>query len=168
MFFAPGLPFFGAYKILVPIFYALKDTRTPVRISIRIVGLNFMLNVLFILSWPDGFKHAGLMFATVLSSGTNAIILGILLHRRIGSPGWRALARRAAVVLVVSAWMGVVVYVIQSAVAGGLVPGAWLEPIPAAWRAKGVQALAVGLAILGGVGVYAATAGVVFRRVGRV
>ncbi len=90
--YAPGLVVFSLYKILVPAFYALKDTKTPVRIGIYAVFANFILNILFILTWPDGYKHAGLACATVIASALNCIALALLLSQRVGSPGWKMLA----------------------------------------------------------------------------
>ena len=106
LFYAPGLIVFGFYKVLVPVFYALKDTRTPVRIAARVVALNFVLNVLFVLTWPAGFKHAGLACATVLASAVNGGVLAVLLHRRLGSPGWVAVFRGALRALLLAALMG--------------------------------------------------------------
>lgn len=87
-FYAPGLMVFCLAKVFVPAFYALQDTRTPFRIGLRAVALNFALNVAFVLTWPVDYKHAGLAFATVLSEAMNGITLAVLLHRRLGSPGW--------------------------------------------------------------------------------
>ncbi len=90
-FYAPGLVVFSLYKILVPAFYALKDTRTPVRIGIYAVLANFTLNILFIMTWPEGYQHAGLACATVISSGLNGLALALIITKRVGSPGWRSL-----------------------------------------------------------------------------
>jgi len=90
-FYAPGLLVFSLCKILVPGFYALKDMRTPVRVGMAAVGLNFVLNVIFVVSLPTYYKHAGLALATVISSGVNGGVLAVILSRRIGSPGWRVL-----------------------------------------------------------------------------
>ena len=90
-FYAPGLVVFSLYKVLVPAFYALKDTRTPVRIGVRAVLINLLLNMLFILTWPDGYQHAGLACATVIASGLNCLVLAMIITKRIGSPGWPAL-----------------------------------------------------------------------------
>lgn len=86
--YATGLVFFGASKIIIPAFYALKDTVTPLRVNVRCVFLNFCLNVIFILTWQWGYKHAGLAFATVLSSMVNCVSLGVILTRRIGYIEW--------------------------------------------------------------------------------
>ena len=87
-FYAPGLIVFSLYKILVPAFYALKDTKTPVRIGLYAVLLNLILNILFITTWPQGYRHAGLACATVIASGVNCLALAILITKRISSPGW--------------------------------------------------------------------------------
>lgn len=86
--YATGLVFFGASKIIIPAFYAIKDTVTPLRVNVRCVFLNFCLNVIFILTWQWGYKHAGLAFATVLASMVNCVSLGVILTRRIGHIEW--------------------------------------------------------------------------------
>jgi putative peptidoglycan lipid II flippase len=88
MFYAPGLVFFSMYKVFVPVFYAFKDTRTPVRIGMSVVALNFLLNVLSVLFLPLYYKHAGLASSTVIASAVNCFVLGYILHKRVGSPGW--------------------------------------------------------------------------------
>jgi len=91
IFYGPGLVVFSLYKVLVPVFYALKDTKTPVRVGLVMVAANLVMNVAFVLTWPVGYKHAGLACATVLSSALNVMVLGRILHRRLGDPGWRSL-----------------------------------------------------------------------------
>jgi len=91
LFYAPGLIVFSLSKILTPAFYALKDTRTPVKIGIYSLALNLILNITFILTWPEGTQHAGLAFATVIASGANCTALAIIITKRIESPGWLSL-----------------------------------------------------------------------------
>src|SRR5207253_5219044 len=43
-FFALGLSAFSMVKIIVPAFYALQDTRTPVKIALVAMFLNIALN----------------------------------------------------------------------------------------------------------------------------
>jgi putative peptidoglycan lipid II flippase len=106
LFYAPGLVVFSLQKTLVPAFYALKDTRTPVRVGLAAVGLNLGLNLLFILTWPAAYKHAGLAFATVLASLFNGLALAVLLRRRLAVPDWRAVARGLGPILCAAAPMG--------------------------------------------------------------
>jgi putative peptidoglycan lipid II flippase len=65
---------YSGVKILVPAFYALNDTRTPVRISYVTVGAKIGLNLLLIL--PMGFL--GLALATTIASWLN---MGLLMRR---------------------------------------------------------------------------------------
>lgn len=109
-FYAPGLLVFCLAKVFVPAFYATQDTRTPVRIGLLCVALNFTLNVTFILTWPQYWKHAGLALATVISEGVNGVTLGYFIHRRMGSPGWHRILQSAARILLAAALMGVCAY----------------------------------------------------------
>ncbi len=83
--YAPGLVVFSLLKVLIPVFYAQQDMKTPVKIGLACTALNVAL--MLILMWP--MKHAGIALATVISSGVQVVIMGVLVHRRIGSPGWR-------------------------------------------------------------------------------
>lgn len=85
MAYAPGLIVFSIYKCIVPIFYAMQDVKTPVKVSVWAVGLNASMNVLSIFYLPDGWQHAGMALSTVLSSLFTVTILMILLRRKIGS-----------------------------------------------------------------------------------
>jgi putative peptidoglycan lipid II flippase len=106
-FYAPGLMVFCLAKVFVPVFYATQDTKTPVKIALVAVALNFSMNIAFILTWPLNMKHAGLALATVISEGFNGITLGFFLHRRLGSPGWRQIITSAAKSLVAAIGMGI-------------------------------------------------------------
>ena len=81
MAYALGLPAFSAIKILAPGFFARQDTRTPVKIAIRAVILNMLLNVIFVSSlWLLNVPamHIGLALATALAAWAQA---GWLLRR---------------------------------------------------------------------------------------
>ena len=82
MAYAPGMFAFSFQKCLTPAFFAMKDTRTPVRISLGCIALNFSLNILSILFLPEGVKHVGLISSTVLCSLINGMISSHLLHKR--------------------------------------------------------------------------------------
>ncbi len=73
-----GLPAFMLVKVLAPAFYSRQDTRTPVKVAIRSMIANMVLNVLFVvplvlLEIPGA--HAGLALATALASYINAAML---------------------------------------------------------------------------------------------
>ena len=90
-FYAPGLMVFCLAKVFVPAFYALQDTRTPVKIGLCAVSLNFTLNVLFALTLPLYWRHAGMAFATVIAEGFNGLTLAWFLRRRLGPFGLRGI-----------------------------------------------------------------------------
>ena len=104
--YAPGLFVFCLAKVFVPAFYSLQDTRTPFRIGLISVLLNFSMNLLVTLTWPRELKAAGLATAAVISEGFNGITLGILLHRRLGSWGWKQIVASVGRNLVAALVMG--------------------------------------------------------------
>jgi len=93
--YAPGLVVFSAAKVFVPAFYAMQDTKTPVRIGICTVALNLALNILFILTLPTYWKHAGMAFSTVASEAAGMAALGAILARRTPGIPWRGILASA-------------------------------------------------------------------------
>lgn len=124
---APGLLFFSMQKTLTPAFYALKDTRTPLRIGLWGVGLNLAMNLLFVLTWPDGWKHVGLMVSTVMVSLINGIALGMELHKRTGAPRWNQLAPAFTRVLLAAVGMGAIAWMAHARLTGWMHTVAPLE-----------------------------------------
>lgn len=147
-FYAPGLVAFSLAKLLVPAFYAMQDMRTPIRSGLWAMGANLLMNVIFILTWPEGYQHAGLATATVLASLLNAAQLAVALQRRLGSPGWRAIGGAVARMALASAVMGLVAYGVN----------AFLMSLPAlaAVSVKARQVAALGFALGLGALTYAA------------
>jgi putative peptidoglycan lipid II flippase len=105
--YAPGLVVFSLAKVFVPAFYALQDTKTPVRIGLLAVLLNLALNITFILLLPAGIKHAGIALATVLAEAFSMVCLARILQRRIGSPDWPRVGAAAGRALAASVVMGI-------------------------------------------------------------
>jgi putative peptidoglycan lipid II flippase len=80
-----GLPAFSAVTVFTRAFYALGETRTPVRASFVAVAVNLILNLLFIGPLrPLGLEHRGLALATSVTSLVNLAQLAWFLRRRIG------------------------------------------------------------------------------------
>jgi putative peptidoglycan lipid II flippase len=71
--YATGLPPFMLVKVLSAAFYAKQDTKTPVKISVKAIIANMILNAALV--FP--LKHAGLALAASLGSWLNA---GMLLY----------------------------------------------------------------------------------------
>lgn len=143
--YAPGLLIFSFQKVVTPVFYALQDTRTPTRIGVVGVLLNFCLNILFIVTWPAGWKHMGIAAATVLTSLVNSITLVMILRRRAQAPSWRALAGTYAGTLAAAAVMGWAVFTGHAALLGRLQA---LLPL------KLAQVLAMAASLAVGAGLY--------------
>jgi putative peptidoglycan lipid II flippase len=80
LFYAFGLGAYVSNRILVPAFYSLQDTTTPVKVGLVAVIVNIASSLL--LMRPLGL--AGLALATALSSFVNLGLLLIALQRRLG------------------------------------------------------------------------------------
>lgn len=112
-FYAPGLVVFGLNKALVPAFYARQDTRTPVRLGMRAVGLNIAFNIFFVLTLPLYFKHAGIALGTVLSESAFMIMLSHRLTREVGGIDWAVLRRSAFRIMTAAAGMALLIFLMQ-------------------------------------------------------
>lgn len=76
--YAFGLTGYSVVKILVPLFYSLQKTRTPVLISFAMVGLNVALNHLFI--YKLGLSFESLAISTSITATLNAVLLLFFLN----------------------------------------------------------------------------------------
>ena len=74
LFFALGLSAFSMVKIVVPAFYALHDTKTPVKVAFMAMLVNIGFNLLLIRPLENG----GLAMATSLAAFFNAIALLVI------------------------------------------------------------------------------------------
>lgn len=148
--YAPGLVVFSLAKIFVPAFYARQDPMTPVRIGLLSVGVNLGLNLVFLVTLPLYWKHAGLAFSTVIAEALNGILLGRMVHRKMGSPGWGEILGSGARALAAALAMAGAIALLEPglrAALGGL-------DLPA----KMMQVLLVVLLIVTGMAVFAAAA----------
>ena len=69
--FAAGVPAYVLVKILTPIFFARQNTKTPVKIAIVCVFVNFLFNLILM----HFFQHVGIAMATAIASWLNCILL---------------------------------------------------------------------------------------------
>jgi putative peptidoglycan lipid II flippase len=106
MFYAPGLLGYSAVKIAAPTFYSLRDSRTPVLVSVGSVAANLVLNL--ILVRVLGFK--GLALGTAIAAVLNAAALLFLLSRRLDGLDGKSVVSAAARIVTASALMGVSVH----------------------------------------------------------
>jgi putative peptidoglycan lipid II flippase len=101
-----GLSFVALVRTLVPAFYALKDTRTPVVVAF----ITFLLNLLFSLILMGPLLHAGLALASSLSAFFNMVLLLVLLRKKIGPFGGRGIGVAGLKAFIASLPMAAAVY----------------------------------------------------------
>lgn len=102
-YYTLGLPAIAGVRIIVPVFYSLKDTLTPVKCGAASVAVNIVGSLLLM----GPLQHAGLALAMSLSSFFNFFLLVWLLRGRLGRIGWRNIFYSASKVLIASVFMGI-------------------------------------------------------------
>jgi putative peptidoglycan lipid II flippase len=139
MFYAPGLLGYSAVKIASPTFYSLRDSRTPVIVSMISVAANLGINLALVRVM--GFR--GLALGTAIAAMINAGALLWLLSRRLeGLEGGR-IAVAFAKITIASAVMGAAAYY-TSAWLGDVLPS---RDLP--WKTVRVfSAIGVGVVVL--------------------
>jgi putative peptidoglycan lipid II flippase len=80
--FAPAVWAYSINHVFTRAFYAVGNTRTPMRVAMAMVGLNFGLNIVLI--WP--LREAGLAWATSLTAMVQSCLLGVLCRRVVKGP----------------------------------------------------------------------------------
>jgi putative peptidoglycan lipid II flippase len=106
-FFAIGLCAFSMVKIIVPAFYALHDTRTPVKIAFFAMLLNIALNAVFLSPLQNG----GPALATSVSAFFNSFSLLVVFYKRYGSFGVSRIVQSVIKFGIASIALGVVAYI---------------------------------------------------------
>jgi putative peptidoglycan lipid II flippase len=99
--YGAGLWAFAALRAILPAFYALKDTKTPVKVG----GVVLLLNLAAGLSLMQIWQHVGLALATSISSSANLAVLFWILNRRLGSLGLRKILRSLFFIALACAFM---------------------------------------------------------------
>jgi putative peptidoglycan lipid II flippase len=110
LFYSVGLWAIAGARTLVPAFYSLQDTWTPLKIALICLGANVIFN--WILIYP--MKHAGLALATSLSSTLNLILLFRKLNPKLGGLGLMKNIKSLLRIFFCSLPMGLVAYWICS------------------------------------------------------
>jgi putative peptidoglycan lipid II flippase len=108
--FSVGLIGFSFVKILAPAFFAREDTRTPVKIGLIALAVNFVLSVgfaIWLTSIGYAATHAGLALAISIAALVNALLLYRGLQREgviDKSAGWLRLLPKIGVACAVMAF----------------------------------------------------------------
>ncbi|MCU0249214.1 MAG: murein biosynthesis integral membrane protein MurJ [Vicinamibacterales bacterium] len=114
--YAPGLIGYSAVKIAVPAFYSLRDSRTPVLVSVATVLVNVGLNLALVRLM--GFQ--GLALGTSASALVNAGVLLWLLRPRLGGLDQRRVRDSFARIGAASLVMGLAAWAADAAIASWL------------------------------------------------
>ncbi|WP_461211447.1 murein biosynthesis integral membrane protein MurJ [Desulfocurvus sp. DL9XJH121] len=118
--YGAGLPAFAAVRPLVSAYYALGDTRTPVKAAV--VSLLIYVACALTLMFP--LEHVGLALATSLSSWGNAALLLLGLRRRFGA--WASCGRQALLYAAMSLALGLAAWFTRGM-------GPWAVALIPAW-----------------------------------
>jgi putative peptidoglycan lipid II flippase len=116
MFYAPGLVGYSAVKIASPTFYSLRDSRTPVIVSVITVVTNLVLNITLVRVL--GFR--GLALGTAVAAIFNAGALLWLLRGRLDGLDDRRIAAALLKILAASMAMGAAAWGTDHALQAGL------------------------------------------------
>ncbi len=139
--YAFGLCGFSTLKIVTDGFYAYRDIRAPVIVSICAVVLNICLNYLFIYRGLFLDPRA-VVFSTVLTVTLNCAVLLLLLRRKVGRLGLRSLIPLTRKILTASVVMGFICWLTN-----GVIEEDWLGTVGIIPRIIGVF-VPIGLSLL--------------------
>ncbi len=140
-YYALGLVPVAGSRILVSVFYSMKDTTTPVLIAL----VSFVTNVFFCTMLAGPLGHGGLALATSIASAVNMAVLLIVLRRKFGAFGGRLILTSALKSAAAAVIMGVVLYLMMYRFGAGV-------------SGQGPRALLVGSCLVVGFVVYAGSA----------
>jgi putative peptidoglycan lipid II flippase len=82
VFFSLGLFSFSTFQLLLRAYYSMQDTRTPALVNIAAVGLNVLVDLLFVLALGMGVRGLALGHATAYTFGSIALV--VMIRRRLG------------------------------------------------------------------------------------
>jgi putative peptidoglycan lipid II flippase len=89
IWFCAGIWCFEAQMVILRVFYALRDTITPMKVAVGMVVLNFSLNITLVWWMREG----GLALSTSISALVQCVILLWILRGRLGALGIRAMGK---------------------------------------------------------------------------
>ena len=144
LYYSLGLWSFAALRVFVSAFYSMQDTKTPVKVAVVAMLLNFAFSVILM---RTPLEHGGLALALSLASTLQLCMLIFLLQKRLGGIDGRVVMGSMVRSFLCSLIMGACVYLLTSKIFVGH-PG------------QGILGLTTGLlvAIAAGVVIYTISA----------
>ena len=110
--YAVGLWAFAGVRVVVQAFYALQDTRTPVKIALVALCSNILLSALFVFETP--LTYGGLARASSLAAMLNISLLTIQLRKKIGRIDASRIRRSLFKIIPASLGTGVIGWFVSS------------------------------------------------------
>lgn len=104
LYYALGIWAYGLQMMLARAFYALQDSKTPVRTATAMVGLNLALNLILVHVLPEP-EERGLALATAICAVIQSAWLATLLARRVGHVAWGNLTGQVVRVIIATSVM---------------------------------------------------------------
>lgn len=109
-YYSLGLPAFAAIKLITPMYYSTQDTLTPARVGAYALGMNVVLNALFLLFFFRTLSNGSPALASSLAAYFNFGALFFMFRKRYGPLGARQLIGSLAKMGVCAAAMAAVSY----------------------------------------------------------
>ena len=109
MYYGFGLWAFSGVRIVVSAFYAMQDTKTPVRLAIISIVANIFLGIILMIR----LDYRGLALATSIASMLNLVLLLQALREKLGFIGYRNIAVSTCKTICSSAIMGIAIWIVS-------------------------------------------------------
>lgn len=108
IFYSIGLVAMALRLLITRVYYSLQDTKTPMINGAISVGFNIVLNIILV----KYMAHAGLAFATSIATTIAIVLMFYDLRKKIGSLGTISYIKCGIKVMLASAIMGIIVYIV--------------------------------------------------------
>ncbi|MGQ9663908.1 MAG: murein biosynthesis integral membrane protein MurJ [bacterium] len=109
IFYIIGVPFTAGLRNVAAAFYAFKDSKTPMYVSLAMVGANVVLNYVLMRLM----SYRGIALATSISAFLNFVILMSILPKKVGNVEIRELVKyiiSITVCAILSSFLGFILY----------------------------------------------------------
>ncbi|MGB6606624.1 MAG: murein biosynthesis integral membrane protein MurJ, partial [Atribacterota bacterium] len=110
LYYSIGLFAYACVRLITMSFYALKDTKTPVKIGIYIVFINIALDLILV----RYLAHSGLALATSVAAILNLIILLKVLQDKIGDFELKSQLSFLVKIIISSIFLGIICVLVNN------------------------------------------------------
>jgi putative peptidoglycan lipid II flippase len=110
IFYSLGLVYYSLNRQIIPLFYAQKNTKTPVKISAIIVVLNIILNII-LMQW---LQHGGLALATSISAFVHYNILKYNLRKHYPQIRFPQIRQELFKIIILSGVIYIIIMLLKS------------------------------------------------------